>query len=143
MLTAQVSSGVLVIKVKDYLQSTDFLVTSNMAITKCLKTAPVRASEVGPIEQGANTINQISTPILGWDSVNNPFPAVVGRLTETDEELRERFRNAKFERSSNILDSLYSALRNLEGVLEVRIYENDTDVVDEHGVAAHSFMPVV
>ena len=91
----------------------------------------------------ANSLTVILTPQLGWDSVTNPQAASPGRNLETDEELRLRFRETKFERASNILEALYSALINLEGVEEVRIYENDTDVVDAFGVPAHSFMPIV
>lgn len=146
LVSSVVGSGAtatLVIDKADIYQGSNFTVSTNLQITKCKKIGVVQANELGVIEQEANTINQIVTPILGWDSVTNPFAATAGRLEETDEELRERFRNTKFERSSNILDSLYSALNNLDGVTEVTIYENDTNVTDGNGVLPHSFLPVV
>lgn len=120
-----------------------FTTTANLGITKVQKIGEVISTLPGPVEAEANTITVIRTPQLGWDSVYNPIAASPGRSLETDEELRLRFRETKFERASNILEALYSALINLEGVEEVRIYENDTDATNEFGVPPHSFMPIV
>lgn len=127
----------------DLFQTRTWTVTNNMLITKAMKTGQLICTENGPTSAEAGTITQIVTPILGWDSVTNPLAASEGRLLETDEELRIRFRNTKLERSSNILDSLYSALLNVDGVQEVAVYENDTDITDGNGVLPHSFFPVV
>lgn len=127
----------------DEFSAVTFTVTPNLGVTKVQKLGEVQSSTVGEVKAEANTLNVILTPQLGWDSVTNPQAASPGRNLETDEELRLRFRETKFERASNILEALYSALINLEGVEEVRIYENDTDVVDAFGVPAHSFMPIV
>ena len=81
--------------------------------------------------------------MLGWDSVNNPVAATPGEDRETDEQLRLRFRNGKFDRATNTLDAIYSAIINLDNVSEVTIYENDTSAVDGNGVPAHSFLPIV
>lgn len=121
----------------------NFTVSANLGITKVQKLGEVQSVAVGKVDAEANTLTVILTPQLGWDIVTNPIAASPGRNLETDEELRLRFRETKFERASNILEALYSALINLEGVEEVRIYENDTDVVDAFGVPAHSFMPIV
>lgn len=143
LLVATVVGTTLVVDRADVFQSSTFTTTGNLVITKVKKIGQLQATEFGPISQEANTITSIVTPVLGWDSVTNPLEASEGRLLETDEELRIRFRNTKLERSSNILDSLYSALFNIDGVTEVAIYENDTDVVDSNGVEPHSFLPVV
>ena len=121
----------------------DFEVSNNMVISKVMKTVAVEATEAGPIEQAPNTITTIITPILGWDSVTNPQEASVGRYEETDEELRLRWRNTKFQFATNIVESLYSAIFSLEGVSNAVIYENDTDVIDENGVLPHSFLTLV
>lgn len=143
LLVATVVGTTLVIDRADVFQSSTFTTTSNLSITKVKKIGQLQADEFGPISQEANTITTIITPVLGWDSVTNPLAASEGRLVETDEELRLRFRNTKLERSSNILDSLYSALLNVDGVTEVAVYENDTDITDSNGVLPHSFLPVV
>lgn len=143
LLSASVVGTTLVIDNADVFQNITYSVTANFIINKVKKTGQLQATINGANSQEAGSINNIVTPVLGWDSVTNPLAASEGRLLETDEELRLRFRNTKLERSSNILDSLYSALLNIDGVEEVRIYENDTDVIDGNGVQPHSFLPIV
>ena len=121
----------------------DFFVSDNLSITKVIKVGRVIGDSVGAIEQPVNTIDTISTPVLGWDSVINPAAATVGRLKETDEELRTRFRNTKFERATNIMESLYSALLSVNAVNNVIIYENDTDITNGYGVLPHSFLVLI
>ena len=142
-LTATVVGTTLVIDRNDIFQTVNFTTSVNLGITKVRTVGEVVAVESGIIEQPANTIDTILTPMLGWDSVNNPVAATPGEDRETDEELRLRFRNGKFDRATNTLDAIYSALINLDNVSEVTIYENDTSVVDGNGVPAHSFLPIV
>ena len=136
-------NGRLFVKPVTNFQLFDFEVSNNMVISKVMKTVAVEATEVGSIEQAPDTITTIITPILGWDSVTNPQEASVGRYEETDEELRLRWRNTKFQFATNIVESLYSAVFSLEGVSNAVIYENDTDVVDGNGVLPHSFLTLV
>lgn len=143
LIVASVVGSTLVVDRADVFQASTFSVTTNLAIAKVKKIGQLQCTANGAVSKEANTITTIVTPILGWDSVTNPLAASEGRLLETDEELRIRFRNTKLERSSNILDSLYSALLNLDGVEEVAVYENDTDITDANGVLPHSFFPVV
>ena len=142
-LASTIVGTTLEIRRVDVFQSVSWGYSANLAITKAFVVGDGRAVNVGPIEQEANTVTTITTPILGWDTVTNPTSATVGRLTETDEELRLRFRNSKFERSTNLIDSLYSALIGVEGVTQVKIYENDTNITDGNGVPPHSFLPIV
>lgn len=98
----------------------------------------------GAIPQEPETATIIATPILGWVSVSNPFPAVIGRGVETDEELRLRFQDVKFRSSQNISDALYSALMDIPSVQYVRIFENETSVTNTtYDLPPHSFKAVV
>lgn len=143
-VTTEIINGVLYINLVDQTSSnTNFTATSNIAIVKASNTGDLQAVNTGKIGAEANTLTNITTPILGWDSVTNPLSASEGSATETDEELRARFRETKYARATNILEALYSDLISLEGVDEVVIYENDTDVTDENGIPAHSFQPIV
>ncbi len=142
-LTSSVVGTTLVIDRNDIFQTVGFTTSVNLGITKVRTVGEVVAVESGVIEQPANTIDSILTPMLGWDSVINPIAATPGEDRETDEQLRLRFRNGKFDRATNTLDAIYSALINLDNVSEVTIYENDTSVVDGNGVPAHSFLPIV
>lgn len=142
-LTSSVVGTTLVIDRNDIFQTVNFTTSANLGITKVRTVGEVVAINSGVTEQPANTIDTILTPMLGWDSVINPVAATPGEERETDEELRLRFRNGKFDRATNTLDAIYSALINLDNVSEVTIYENDTSVVDGNGVPAHSFLPIV
>lgn len=137
------ASASLVINGNDIFSTVNFTTSVNLGIIKVRTVGEVVAINAGPLEQPANTIDTILTPMLGWDSVINPVPAVPGEDRETDEQLRLRFRNGKFDRATNTYDAIYSALINLDNVTEVTIYENDTSVVDGNGVPAHSFLPIV
>jgi uncharacterized phage protein gp47/JayE len=141
--TTYQSGGRLYITRTDPFQVADFDVSVNLQVQKVRKLGIVVDDVVGVFPQEALAIDTISVPIAGWDSVVNPVAATTGRLTETDEELRERFRNSKFFQSQNILEGIIDALFNVQGVVDVAVYENDTDVVDINGVPGHSFLPIV
>lgn len=143
LLSSSVVGETLVVNNADVFQTITYSVSVNLTISKVSKVSSVVCTENGPNKQESNTITTIVTPVLGLDSVTNPLAASPGRLAETDEQLRIRFRNTKLERSTNILDSLYSALLNVDGITEVKIYENDTSITDGNGVLGHSFLPVV
>lgn len=143
LLNSEIVGGVLQITKDEIFQPSDFTVSSNLIIETVTKTGQLIAEEVGPVQAQANTLNVIKTPTIGWDSVTNPIAVSEGSFIETDEELRLRFRNTKFERSSNIMDSLYSALISLDGVESVNVYENDTSVEDVNGLPPHSFTVVI
>lgn len=142
-ITAAINSDSLVVEVEDIFVYMS-VVPINMNILKIKSRTGVVNQEVGFKEQEANTINAIATPILGWDSVNNPFPAVPGGDIETDDELRLRFRNSKFIRAQNISDALYSALLDIDGVIDAAIYENESGTYDPvYDLPGHSFKPIV
>lgn len=143
VFTTYYQDGRLFITRTDPFQVASFTVSVNLRIEKVRKLGIVVDDIVGPFPQQAMAIDTISVPIVGWDSILNPISATTGRLVETDEELRERFRNSKFFQSQNILEALIDALKNVDGVTDVVVYENDTDAVDANGVPAHSFMPIV
>ena len=141
--TTYQSNGRLYITRTDPFQIADFTVSINLQVQKVRKLGIVVDDLAGAFPQEALSIDTISVPISGWDSIINPVGATTGRLTETDEELRERFRNSKFYQSQNIIEGILDALKNVSGVSDAIIYENDTGVVDSKGVPAHSFLPIV
>lgn len=141
--TTYQSNGRLYITRTDPFQTAEFSVSANVQVQKVRKLGIVVDDIVGPYPQEALAIDTISVPISGWDSVVNPVAATTGRLTETDEELRERFRNSKFYQSQNIIEGILDAIRNVPGVTDVVVYENDTNAPNSIGVPAHSFLPIV
>lgn len=135
--------GYLFLNRTDPFQTVNFELTPNLRVQKCRKLGVVYCDEFGPLSQPAESIDTIAVPVLGWDSVTNPLDAAEGRYEETDEELRERFRNSKFFQAANIIEALVDALRNVDDVDDVVVYENDSDTTDSLGIPPHSFMPIV
>jgi uncharacterized phage protein gp47/JayE len=143
LFSTVISGGTLSVTSKVEFTTYTFTKSSNINFLKSTKYTTVICDEVGVIEQPANTITQISTPILGWDSVTNPLSAITGRNTETDDELRQRFVDAKYVVGTNTLDALYSDLISLQGVKIARVFENNTETTDSMGIPEHAFMAIV
>lgn len=106
-------------------------------------TVTAVAQEAGAIAAAANTVNQIFTPTLGWQTVNNPTAATPGSPVETDAELRIRQGQSTANPSLTVLEGSIGAVANLSGVTKVRGYENDTDSTDGDGLPPHSVALVV
>ena len=137
-----VSEGL--IKVERNIDFNDTIFTArNCEILDIIKTSTAVSLRKEGISAFAGEINRIETPILGWKSVSNPYDANVGRPRETDEELRERFKDSKFTLGYTSVDAIYSKLRGIDAIFDIVIYENNTDLVDRFGVDPHSFMPIV
>lgn len=119
----------------------------------------VRASEGGTEGNlGANTLNVLPSVPAGVSTVSNPFPTgdsdyndvdgnayVVGRDEETDDELRERVRESVGAAGSSTVNAISSALKQLDGVISVLIFENKTEVdnTGSGGLPPHSFEAVI
>lgn len=122
----------------------DFGTPTNLTITKAKKSTLTSSTEVGAVAADANTITNIQSPVIGWESAYNPFSAITGTEDETDAELRNRYLVAKFQDSSTTYEALYSAILKVSGVQQVVIYENDSDTAwTTPPVPAHSFYPIV
>lgn len=101
------------------------------------------SSVTGPIEAPSLTLNTIETPITGWDSVENPLDAVLGRDEESDAELKLRRDTALQQAGAATIDAIFSQLSSLEGVTTVKIFENETEVVDLEGRPPKSYEAVI
>ena len=143
LLTATVDADSLKVSVDDLVTQTSYELSSNLFFTGATKSITVIGTTTGPLAQNPLTIDTITTPIFGWNSVVQPAAASAGFNKETDSQLRSRFSESKFTRGSNILEALYSELISLDGISDVVIYENVTDVVDARGIPPHAFMVLV
>lgn len=101
-------------------------------------TVTATAADIGAVAAAANTITKISTPTLGWQTVNNPLAAVPGNPVETDAELRKRQTFSTALPSLAVLDGTIGAVASVPGVTRFRGYENDSNATDANGIPAHS-----
>lgn len=106
-------------------------------------TVEAKAQRTGKIVALAGEINQIETPVYGWDSVANILAAVPGTEIETDARLRYRQSISTQAPSRTILEGAEGAVLALPGVTRAVSYENDTAAPDEHGIPGHSICLVV
>jgi uncharacterized phage protein gp47/JayE len=141
--TTEVRNGRFYVWVNEYFSYITLPTVVGCSIVEVKKRLPFESSVEGDFEVPIGTFTNIVTPVFGWTSVTNDFSAEAGSVYESDEELRDRFRVSKAVRASNLAESLYSQLLELESVTFVRVYENMTDAVDLLGLPPHSFMAVV
>lgn len=106
-------------------------------------TATATSVQIGNINAAANTINKISTPTLGWQTVNNSAAATSGSPVEDDATLRRRQSVSTSISALSVIDSIAANLANIPGVARSRIFENPTSVTDGNGIPSHSISAVV
>ncbi|MEN8220467.1 MAG: baseplate J/gp47 family protein, partial [Pseudomonadota bacterium] len=89
-------------------------------------TVKIQASERGKeMSTEAETITIMPRPVSGIKSVHNPNPIrFLGRDRETDEELRQRAKNALLGSGRASITSIENALLGMSGVHSVHIQEN-------------------
>lgn len=133
----------ITVKTIDPFAQIDITLTSNLIFASVGRVVVAVCTENGANLDPAGSISTILTSTFGINTAVNLLDTIPGRLLETDDELRTRFRNSKSVAAVNTLDSIYSAINSVPGITQLLIYENDTDVTDSNGIPAHSFMPVV
>lgn len=99
--------------------------------------------QIGNINAAANTINKISTPTLGWQTVNNSAAAAAGSPVEDDATLRRRQSVSTSISALSVIDSIAANVANISGVARSRIFENPTSVTDGNAIPSHSISAVV
>lgn len=108
-------------------------------------TAIVEAmpESMGAISASADTLTVIKSPLFGWSSVTNTAAMTVGKLRETDQQLRERRRGSVSKGNRNMTEALWAKLSDLSGVIEVSVLENATQYTDSRGLPPHSIHVVI
>lgn len=106
-------------------------------------TGFVTCTTSGRVNAGPGELSVIGTNISGWASVTNPTAATVGEEQETNAAFRVRRENSVSLAGSNMVDNMYAAIANVEGVTDVKVYENDLDTTSSIGLPPHSIGVVV
>lgn len=136
-----VPAGSLVsVEDSDFTFSTDSTVVIGVGGTVDVNAT---ATETGPIEASIGTATVIETPVTGWDSVTNTAPANVGTDEENDADLRARRQRSVAAASQAIIDAIFAAVADIDGVTQVVVLENDTNATDANGLPPHSFNVIV
>ncbi|MDR1558709.1 MAG: hypothetical protein LBS84_03230 [Clostridiales bacterium] len=152
-LEAAITNTAFIVSVEGnllYIESADLLRTHLMVLGGNLTTESVTgivhyASDFnGDIFLPSGIITQIVTSVPGLLSVTNLIPRIAGRLLQSDIDVRQAYADKIFIRSNRMLESIKSAvLRNVQGVVSVAGYQNDTHVVDADGRWPHCIEMVI
>jgi uncharacterized phage protein gp47/JayE len=104
------------------------LVTSLVFASAGTQTVTFQAVTIGVVTTIANTITNIVTATLGITSVNNPSVAsdIIGVNEESDAQLQIRHDQSFTLASTGMSDAMESLLRNIPGVTDAYVVENDT-----------------
>lgn len=102
------------------------------------------AESTGAIVVPLNGLNEIAEPVPGWTSItNSQNSGVTGAATEDDADLRVK-REVELEaQGSTNVDAIRADVSKLTGVVDVAVFENDTDVIAGDGTLPHSVRVVV
>lgn len=101
------------------------------------------ATETGPIEAAATSINQIVDTVVGWDTVTNAADAVIGRDIESDAAYRQRIKESKSAAGTSTDQAMQAALVRLEAVTAASVVSNRQIITDSLGIPGKSFLAVV
>lgn len=136
--------GMLLIESPTLDTSHNLVLSENLTTETVTSVISFGTVEVGDILIPEKVITEIVKADAGLLQVTNLCGYVAGSEEETDAEFRKSYADKIFNRSSLMLESIRSAiLKNVQGVVSVAPYENDSNEVDNYGRPAHSIEVVV
>lgn len=97
----------------------------------------------GPIVANPGDITEIYNPTFGWHGVYNEVNAELGSYVEGDPKLRKRQSQSTAQASLTMLEGTSGAVAQVKKAKRSRVYENDTNQIDELGLPPHSITAVV
>ena len=101
------------------------------------------STQTGPIAANTSTLTVITNPVSGWNSITNPVAGTVGADVESDAALRLRRATLLVASGGCTVDSLRTALLQVENVIQAHVLDNNSLVTDGNGQPAKSIQPVV
>lgn len=99
----------------------------------------------GAIPCDTNTLTTIVSSTVGWDSINNPAIAAIGRESEPDVLYRARVKNSRYS-GRGFLEDVKTGLESIGDLLSSFVYDNGESfpvVYDGITIAGHSIVAVV
>lgn len=103
----------------------------------------LEAVEAGPVDAPIGTLTVIDTPVSGLNRTINVEATVIGRNRENDVQLKARREETLAVGGNATIEAIRSKIKNLEGVADAFVFENDTLVTDIDGRPGKSYECVV
>lgn len=127
----------------DNITSFTVSLTGNLAFNTVGTLGLFYSENAGQVQAPVGTLTVIETPD-DVDSVYNREPAAIGRLEESDVELRIRRKRVFSGISGGSIPAVETRiLEEVPNVSYCRCYENDTDATNSDGIPPHSVEVVV
>jgi uncharacterized phage protein gp47/JayE len=118
------------------------IVNEELTISEVSSRGIARTDTIGPIAVNENTVTVVPS-VAGLTASGNIDEFSLGRLNETDDELRARHSISTALLGSSSPDSMESRIREVESVTSAELFENITMAVDARGLPPKSFEMVV
>ena len=103
------------------------------------------SEESGEIPCATNTLINIVSQIIGWESIDNSAGADIGQNVESDLDYKIRIKNTRYNGNS-LIQSIQGALNQVDNVKSSFVYDNGTSAAityDGISIPAHSILIVV
>lgn len=120
-LIIQVTSGVV------------FDVSANLNIDEVGTVVFFEAIEYGSKLLPIGNLDEIETPVFGWNRVSNLADGTIGNDRESDEALRIRREQSILITATHTLQAIKSKVRQLDNVADVFAMENNKETTDLFG----------
>ncbi len=107
-----------------------FRTTSSMIIgSSGAVVGDMIAVDTGPVEAAPGALNRVATTVLGWETVDNPTAATLGRDQESDIQSRRRRRQTLALNNISVNEAIISRLYAIDGVTSLSYRENVAPIV--------------
>lgn len=109
-------------------------------------TATFLSVEKGAIPCAANSLTKIIDGTLGWESINNTSPAILGNSRQSDASFKQEFYNSGLFGGFSLWEDYENALNKVENVISSYVIDNgeaSAVTVDGVSIAAHSLYACV
>jgi uncharacterized phage protein gp47/JayE len=101
------------------------------------------AEVTGPQVANSGTLEQITVPVIGWNSVTNAEDADLGTNIESDAAYRIRQQEELSAPGACTVDAIRADVLQVDGVIECKVFENTSLVTDGDGLPGKSFEVVL
>lgn len=122
----------------------EIVLSNNLTTETVVGCVPYLTDDYGEIELQTGCVTNIVSNVTGLKAVVNVVDPDLGRLQESDTELRLSYIGKRYNSASAQAEAIESyLLSEVDDTKAVRVYENATDVTDSEGRPPHSIEVLV
>ena len=125
-------------------RSNEVVLSTNLTTETVVGCVPYLTDDYGEVELQTGCVTKIVSNVTGLSAVTNAVDPDLGRLQESDTELRLSYTSKRYNSASTQAEAIESyILSAVDDVYAVRVYENATDTTDSEGRPPHSMEVMV